>query len=296
MVTFMLSYSQNREDVLLNRLFPAGHRGFYIDVGANDPFHCSVTAWFYSQGWSGVNIEPSGIYKKLNEARPRDVNLNVAISEKSGTATFFEFPGRTTDSTLSAEVASVNQQTDPDCIARTVQTLSLADLCTKHVGTKTIDFMSIDVEGHEMAVIGSANWRCFRPRVVVVESTRPHSPILGDLTWEKTLLENDYLFANFDGLNRFYVRKEDAAFLEKLKTPVCVFDEFACARHHAEVQKLRDIIGELQSKPIRFIAGHLLTTSTTFARRAKNYVSRRLFRPKPVVQQTPKQETRSKAA
>jgi hypothetical protein len=53
--------------------------------------------------------------------------------------------------------------------------------------------------------------------VVVVESTWP------DL-WESLLLENDYLFAAFDGLNRYYVRSEDRDLAPVLAVPVNVMD------------------------------------------------------------------------
>ena len=66
----MISYSQNFEDVLLNRFFKGKEEGFYIDVGAFDPVFLSDTKHFYDLGWSGINIEPmpSG-YEKFCEQR-----------------------------------------------------------------------------------------------------------------------------------------------------------------------------------------------------------------------------------
>lgn len=32
-------------------------KGFYIDIGTNDPYFFSVTKAFYKIGWSGINIE-----------------------------------------------------------------------------------------------------------------------------------------------------------------------------------------------------------------------------------------------
>ena len=53
----MISFSQNREDVLIERVFrkPAG---FFIDVGAWHPVSESVTKYFSLAGWRGINIEP----------------------------------------------------------------------------------------------------------------------------------------------------------------------------------------------------------------------------------------------
>jgi len=49
-VTF-ISYAQNHEDVLLYRALKGVGKGFYIDVGANDPEEDSVTKAFYDRGW-----------------------------------------------------------------------------------------------------------------------------------------------------------------------------------------------------------------------------------------------------
>ncbi len=44
--------------------------------------------------------------------------------------------------------------------------------------------------------------------------------------WEPALLKKGYQFCYFDGLNRFYVRKEDAGRARWLTTPPNVFDNF----------------------------------------------------------------------
>ena len=77
-----VSYSQNREDILLARALP-GRTGFYIDVGAADPIEFSVTKLFYDRGWSGVNVEPQAdYYRKLVADRPRDTNLQLVVSDR----------------------------------------------------------------------------------------------------------------------------------------------------------------------------------------------------------------------
>ena len=97
-----ISYSQNREDVVLHRVFSNKPRGFYIDVGANDPMDASVTKGLYELGWQGINIEPvQSVFERLQADRPRDVNLNVGISNCSKTISFFECPSPTTLSTFS---------------------------------------------------------------------------------------------------------------------------------------------------------------------------------------------------
>jgi chromosome segregation ATPase len=62
--------------------------------------------------------------------------------------------------------------------------------------------------------------------VVVVEATRPGTTVPTHEAWEHVLLDADYLFAAFDGLNRYYVRSEDAVLVDPLRVPANVLDEF----------------------------------------------------------------------
>lgn len=45
----------------------------------------SVTKAFYELGWRGINLEPVGeSYEKLQEDRPEDINLQVAVGAFEG--------------------------------------------------------------------------------------------------------------------------------------------------------------------------------------------------------------------
>jgi hypothetical protein len=58
-------------------------------------------------------------------------------------------------------------------------------------------------------------------------------------------MNQGYLFAWFDGLNRFYVRQEDAWRLEFFRLPPCVFDNFEC--RNALVVELERKLAALQT-------------------------------------------------
>jgi len=73
-----VSYSQDFEDFIIYYIFFDLQKGFYIDVGANDPNEFSVTKAFYDRGWYGINIEPlHEKYILLKKYRPRDINLQI---------------------------------------------------------------------------------------------------------------------------------------------------------------------------------------------------------------------------
>ena len=86
---YLVSYAQNREDIIINSFFPDIKEGFYVDIGANDPDDDSVTKIFYQKGWKGLNVEPSPkLYSKLVKNRTRDINVNVGASNKEAKLQF----------------------------------------------------------------------------------------------------------------------------------------------------------------------------------------------------------------
>ncbi len=225
----MITYALNHEDVLLARLFDPSHQGFYVDIGASDPLVSSVTRHFYESGWRGVNVEPTSTSRLLFEHRPRDVNLAVAVSDKAGSITFYEFGDWHPLSTCDAEQAQrTRQQTNLDYHARDVPVTTLADICRQHVHDG-IDFLSVDVEGHERQVLSGGDWERYRPVAVVVEATLPNSQIPSHAGWEDVLTGAGYVYATFDGLNRYYIRREDERLVSRLHAPACVFDDYVPA-------------------------------------------------------------------
>ena len=237
-----VSYAQNYEDVLLNRLFRDRPGGFYIDVGACHPVFHSVTKLFYDRGWQGVNIEPiPSMFKLLADDRPRDVNLHMGLSNVDGNQTFYEFPSMVGFSTFSqAHADSVRRNCGHEFEKRSISVSTLAHVCEQYA-SQTIEFLKIDVEGHEREVLEGGNWGRYRPRVVLIEATRPDN-------WEHILLSSDYLFALFDGLNRFYVRAEDSQLLQLLKVPVNLFDDFEPYEYLRPIQELRQALEATQAR------------------------------------------------
>lgn len=238
----MITYAQNREDVVLARAFAGRHKGFYIDVGAEDPMAFSVTKHFYDLGWRGINIEPTpSSFAALERERPHDVNLRVGLADFEGTATLFEGPpdnhgSSTFDARLAEDLAAHGAvvQEIPD-----VPITTLAHVCKEWVGDREVDFLKIDVEGMESAVIAGADWDRWRPRVVIVEAVVPNTTTPSHHDWEPALLDAGYVCTLFDGLNRFYARSDDAELHSALSVPANVFDDAIDFRHVHDARNLR---------------------------------------------------------
>ncbi len=221
-----ISYAQNFEDVLLWRALQNIAHGFYIDVGASHPDTESVTRAFYDRGWRGVNIEPVGAdFRRLELARARDVNVNVALGEQPGNGKLFVVPG-TGLSTLEIGSLSGISRAGFEYHDAEVEIRTLAQICHEHV-TGEIHFLKIDVEGGEKAVLSGADFNLYRPWIAIVEATAPMSTLQTHIEWEDILISAGYQFAWFDGLNRFYLAEEHTQELARhFVTPVNVFDDF----------------------------------------------------------------------
>lgn len=240
----MISYAQNFEDVMLNRIFRDIKQGFYIDVGANDPIIDSVTKHFYDNGWTGINIEPvAEHFQALQMQRPNDINLQIAISLEEGKLEFWESEVRGW-STASPESIALHEKQNEKGIIKKVESSTLTKICEQYA-KDDIHFLKVDVEGFEKSVIESNDWSRFRPWVVVVEATLPNSQIESFAEWETILLEADYQFAYADGLNRFYLAKEHSNLFERLKYPPNVFDQFSMYSLHVKNKKNEELSAKL---------------------------------------------------
>ena len=166
------SYSQEGEDMILRRLFEKQKTGFYVDVGAHHPKRFSNTFFFYKKGWSGINIDAMPNSMSLfNKNRPRDTNLEIPISDKKQKLKYYMFNEPALNG-FSKELAEKRDGKDNYNIIseKEMETSTLEEIFEKYLPYgQEIDFLSIDVEGLDLQVLKSNNWRRFRPKFVLVE-------------------------------------------------------------------------------------------------------------------------------
>lgn len=177
-------YSQDKQDEILEKgLFKGYKNGFYVDVGAHNGRSLNNTLFFEeTHGWNGINIEPNKtVYDKLVINRPNNINLNCAVCNTNGEAKFLMNKGYT-------EMLSGLEETfDPRHINRIERenikytgTTELITVKTKTMETildeyniKTINYLSIDVEGAEFEVIKSINFEKVFIDVIGFENNYP---------------------------------------------------------------------------------------------------------------------------
>lgn len=227
----MISFAQNREDVLIDRVFRKPD-GFFIDVGACHPVSDSVTKHLSMIGWRGINIEPDPDMCQAHAAdRPRDINLQCAVGAIAGTVVLHQLPNRFMSTTNAAQLECIADDIRSGSKPILVPMRTLADIVAEFVQCE-VDLLKIDAEGSEADVIVGADWTAFRPRLLVIEATKPWSSEPNWQSWEPAILGHDYLFALFDGINRYYLRAEDRNLAEQLSVPVNALDCYKTYREH----------------------------------------------------------------
>ena len=164
-------YSQEGEDILLSRIFENKKTGFFVDVGAHHPQRFSNTFLLYKRGWHGINIDPlPGSMKIFEKIRPRDTNLEIAVSEKEQELTYYMF----SEPALNGFSKNISmQRQNEDCKIKNmikVPSLPLAKILANHLPKRQIiDLLNVDVEGLDLEVLKSNDWQIYRPKIILVE-------------------------------------------------------------------------------------------------------------------------------
>jgi len=162
------SYSQDWEDIKIDKLLNYQKKGFYVEIGGYDPIRLSNTYRFYKKGWRGVVVEPNPeVANKFLEIRPRDKFINAGIGLNDGHLDYYKYliPAL---NTFSKEAVLENKMKGFEVseIVK-IKILGVKDFLQKYAREK-IDFLSIDTEGMDYEILKNWNWQ-FTPNIICVE-------------------------------------------------------------------------------------------------------------------------------
>lgn len=167
-----ISYSQEGEDLILCRLFNEKNSGFYIDIGAHHPIRFSNTYKFYLMGWNGINIDAApGSMVPFREIRDRDINIEAALSNEKKDLQYYVF-NEPALNTLSRETAEGKAKIPGYYIKEVIslRTETINDILARNITEdKVIDFLTIDIEGMDIIVLKSLNFRKYQPLAILIE-------------------------------------------------------------------------------------------------------------------------------
>jgi FkbM family methyltransferase len=172
------SYSQSGEDVIVNMIF--GFLGVkqpsYLDIGAWLPQAGNNTYLSYTRGGRGVLVEPNvAMIPELKAARPGDTVLNVGIGVTGQKEA--DYYCMTVDqwNTFDKEEAELRAAKSQARIVKVVKMplVTINKVIEEHFRGKAPDFISIDVEGLDVAIMQTLDFQRFRPKVICAETLVP---------------------------------------------------------------------------------------------------------------------------
>jgi FkbM family methyltransferase len=157
---------QGREQALVREFFSAARCGFFVEVGANRPRQESQTWHLEQLGWTGVLIEPQpDLADELRRARSARV-FAVACSSPANAGRRMRLHVAGALSALDRERMAPGARAER-VIEVPVRTLD--DILVEARAPVGFDFLSIDVEGHELEVLSGFDFARWRPRLVLLE-------------------------------------------------------------------------------------------------------------------------------
>jgi FkbM family methyltransferase len=184
------------EETLKEAFFGHARVGYFVDVGANDPERWSQSFHLEQRDWTGVLVEPQPDLAETLRARRKAKVYAVACSS----------PGNT-GKTMQLHLAGIYSSLNPDLSIATVGAEGAVDVpimtldgVLKDAGAPApIDFLSIDVEGHEIDVLSGFDLARWRPRLILIED------LVLNLALHRLLVARGYKWVRRTGLNSWYV-------------------------------------------------------------------------------------------
>lgn len=205
-------YSQFGEDRLLDKLFQGKRQGVCVEVGANNGIDGSTTLHFEEIGWDCILVEPNPALCRAVRARRKAQLFECAASSASGSAILHVAVGAEQshavsalgDERKSAQILKEHGfQTEPvEVILR-----RLDDILDEAEPAADIDFISIDVEGHELELLKGFSLDRWRPTVLIVEDNSP----MWECAVKNYLKDQGYVRIRRTGVNDWYAHVSNLA-------------------------------------------------------------------------------------
>ena len=158
--------SPQGEQQLIRDFFENKHDGYYVDVGANHPTIESQTWHLEQLGWKGLLLEPIPSYcEQLKKARKGTV-VQYACSSPENHNKVLKLIFAGGHSTLNATPIAMGDRSQ-ETMEVTCRTLD-SILEDNHVPIG-FDFISIDIEGHEMEMFKGFTLAKWKPKLILLE-------------------------------------------------------------------------------------------------------------------------------
>ena len=196
--------SQHGEDVVLAQYFAFKREGTFVEVGGYDGVDLSNSYFFEALGWNGVLVEPNpALFSEYALKRPYSTHYNCAAlagPERSIELSIVEGQDALSFSVESEAHGRRLDKLQASITKVTVDCRPLSELLDPLEGS--IDFISIDVEGAEFAVLQSLDFARHAPEIFLIEDNSNGT----DASIESFLSEKGYQKRYRLGCNDFYMK------------------------------------------------------------------------------------------
>lgn len=180
-------YSQfGQDNFIWKMIFDCKKKGFFLDVGANDPIKINNTYLFEEQGWNGLAFEPIRSIANQWPQKRKTECLNIAIGDIETDIEFAELNANEF-SGVSSYVSNDKEDISEKYIVKQRTLTSVL----KERGVNKIDFMSIDVEGYEMNVLKGIEFKDIDITCICMENNREGDD-RADLELRRFLISKGY--------------------------------------------------------------------------------------------------------
>jgi len=203
-------YAQDNQDyIVYNHFFKDKKDGIFCDVGGNHPLNLNNTRYFEELGWSGYVFEPLPYMQTLWEEHRKAKFFPYAASDTEGKVTF----SMVKDVTGWEDMLSFIKETGDEDYGQEVEEITVETVALKNIfkneGITHIDYMSIDVEGHELNVLKGIDFNAVSINILTIENNPSSNYIYGDDSIRDIMLANGYiLWGRLVGLDDIYVKKD----------------------------------------------------------------------------------------
>jgi FkbM family methyltransferase len=186
---------EHQEQQLIQRFFDGAH-GFFVEVGANHPFEGSQSWHLEQRGWKGILVEPLPGHAE-NLRQMRNAKVFCAACSSPGNAGR-QLPFYVADKLSSLDRNRMAPGSRPESVIE-VRIRTLNDILVEAGAPQPIDFLSVDVEGHEVEVLSGLDLTRWRPRLILLEDH------VSDLSTHRFVKSAGYRLVRRTGFNGWYI-------------------------------------------------------------------------------------------
>jgi len=191
------SYSQWGEDRFVWEHFGRRTEGTFFEAGALHPTKLSQTYLLEKKGWHGVLVEPvTDLAGEFAKIRPQSKLFHAALGspEDEGKELAFVVPANDSLAHL------LEPGETPEADSRVIRTRSTTiSTVLAEAGVKQLDYLSLDLEGHELPALHGLDFKRWKPSLILMEDH------LHTLDIHRFLKDKGYQLVFRMGCNNWYV-------------------------------------------------------------------------------------------